>query len=239
MGRKTEMARKTKVAKIRKNRNRHVIVWFFMAMLIIVLFFSLSPTHESPSYHFHASHQKLYQSITPVQTAFEPPNVPTTIVDKTYYKCLKVSYIMTSTACKKAEIIVSKEKNIFGSNMSQKFKYQISESNINNLKALFIIDLNANKMIFNNIDYFTKKGVNKIPKNAYATIPTGYGHVQTRDAMKVLIPEEITLYIYDSLKTRKDFCASITSFDGKLTWKSSLTVSNYRLGTPCSITSLE
>lgn len=56
--------------------------------------------------------------------------------------------------------------------------------------------------------------------------------------VKIAIPKDVTIYVYDSPRTGKDFCISMATPDGKLILKSTLTKPNFFLGTACSPTSL-
>lgn len=170
------------------------------------------------------------RSTTAAETAQEAPNVPSTPAEKTYFTCLSTSFNITTPACKSAEAIVSKESNVFGSNMADKFKYQISQARITQLRDILVQDIGANKIVVNGIDYFPKKGVRIVPDKGVILLYPG--------AHKIPMPQGVTTIIYSDTHVGINFCLSSTSFDGKVTWKVNLTSPNIYLGTPCSAKSL-
>lgn len=170
------------------------------------------------------------QSKTALDTAKEAQNVPTTPDEKTYYACLENPSTLSSASCKTAENVVSKEVNVYGSNMALKFKYQVIMNKVFTVQANFIAGMNARKLVVDGVDYYGKKGLYEMPANGSFLNPTG-GSAVSLDGLKV--------YIYDSPQTFKGLCVSGTSFDGKITFKSTYDNPNVFIGTPCSPTSLK
>jgi len=101
-----------------------------------------------------------------------------------------------------------------------------------NKTKILVQGINENTIVFNDVDYFLKTGVNKLPQQGTITRFNGSKKV------KIAIPKDVTIYAYDSPRTGKDFCISMATPDGKLILKSTLTKPNFFLGTACSPTSL-
>ena len=171
----------------------------------------------------------LPQSTTPAQTAKEAFNVPTTPEEKTYYACLLNRDTLNSSKCKAAEKVVSKEVNIFGSNMATKFQYQVTQQKIEAVRESLIDGINSNKIVVDGIDYFKKSGIFDFSSK---------GSILNASNGKSASLEGLQVFLYDSPQTYKDFCISATSPDGKVTWKVKLSTPNIILGPTCSPTSL-
>ena len=170
------------------------------------------------------------RSTTAAQTANEAPNVPSTPVEQTYFACLSKSFTMSTAECRSAEAVVAKETNIFGSNLAEKFKYQIERTETERVRDILVQDIGFNKVVVNGVDYFPKTGVRQLP--------TGGTITSYPEAKKSVIPSGIKALLYSDPHVGINFCVSNTSFDGKVTWKVNLTTPNIYLGTPCSPTSL-
>lgn len=100
------------------------------------------------------------------------------------------------------------------------------------IKEILAQGINENTILVNDIDYFLKTGVNKLPEQGTITRFNGSKKV------KIVIPKGVTIYVYDSPRTGENFCISMATPDGKLILKSTLTKPNFFLGTACSPTSL-
>jgi len=237
MGRKTKIAKETNKAKQNKKRQKYAIVCGLLSITVIGLVVSLSSSSKShvipkPSSSPNPLSLPIPRHTTPAQVVMEAQNIPSTPDEKTYFNCLIKPSTMTSLVCKNAEKVVSKETNIFGSNMAQKYQYQVVIANVYDIKAILVQGINENTIVFNDVDYFLKTGVNKLPEQGTITRFNGSKKV------KIAIPKDVTIYVYDSPRTGKDFCISMATPDGKLILKSTLTKPNFFLGTACSPTSL-
>ena len=138
----------------------------------------------------------LPQSTTPAQTAKEAFNVPTTPEEKTYYSCLSNQVTLNSSKCKAAEKVVSKEVNIFGSNMATKFQYQVTQQKIEAVRESLIDGINSNKIVVDGIDYFKKSGIFDFSSK---------GSILNASNGKSASLEGLQVFLYDSPKRIKIF----------------------------------
>lgn len=191
---------------------------------------SSSSNPPQPSSSLSSSNPPIPQSTTAAEMATEPINVPSTPTEKAYYACLQNPSTMGSSACQSASKFIGTESNVFGSNLAAKFKYQISEDLISSVRNALIGGLSQNKIMVNGVDYYSKMGVHELPQDAMLLNP---------QSNKSISLKGVTAFIYSSPQTKINFCLSVTSFDGEVTWRSNLTVPNLTLGAPCSLTSLK